>query len=162
VTRDSSNIIFNSILFPIASILIGIRVYSRLRVSRGFGIDDCLIVAAVIPTAIFSVISLVLELQMGWNRHIWDVNISELHIITLGLKLIIVLQVMFGIATTLIKCSMLALTYRILTSASSRLRPWIIVLIVVMALEGISFCCVVIFQCRYVSLEQPLSALLIS
>ena len=160
VTRNKTNVIFNSTLFPIVSILIGIRVYTRLRISKSFGIDDWLIVAAVFPTGIFSALALVIELDLGWNRHVWDVDFSDIHRVTRGLKLILVMQVMFALATTLIKCSMLTLTYRILTSASSRLRPWIIVAIVVIVLEGISFCCVVTFQCRYVPLIETFSALL--
>jgi len=156
VTRDPSNIIFNSILLPIVSVLVGIRVFTRLRISRSFGIDDWLIVAAVFPTVIFSALTMIIQIDIGWNRHIWDVDISNIHLVTQGLKLILVMQVMFGLATTLIKCSMLALTYRILTSASSRLRPWIIVAIVIIVLEGIAFCCVVTFQCRYVLLGTSL------
>lgn len=150
VTRGPANVIFNSTLFPIVAVLISIRVYTRLRISKSFGIDDWLIVAAAFPTTAFSVLTMVTELDMGWNRHIWDVKFTDTAVIALGLKLIIVTQVMFGLATTLIKCSMLTLTYRILTSASSRLRPWILVAMVVIILEGIAFCFVVTFQCRCV------------
>jgi hypothetical protein len=149
-TRGPVNIILNSVLFPIAFGIVGIRVYTRLCLSKCFGIDDWFMLLALLPTAAFSTTALVIELHLGFNKHIWDIHLTDLAMLSLGLKLVMAVQIMFGLASTLIKLSMLALTYRIFTSASSRLRPWIIAAFVLVALGGLIFAGVVALQCAYV------------
>ena len=58
-------------------------------------------------------------------------------------------ELLFAAATTLTKCSMLALTYRVIGAGSSTLRNIAIVVMIVVALQGTAFFFVVIFQCRY-------------
>ena len=77
----------------------------------------------------------------------WDVNISTL---PLGLRLTIGAEILFDAATTLTKLSMLTLTYRIIGSGSKVLQWVIIGVISEVALQGILFSVIVIFQCRYV------------
>jgi hypothetical protein len=66
----------------------------------------------------------------------------------LGLKLVMLSQMMFALATTLTKLSILTLTYRITSKAAHRLGPFIVAMMVVISLEGVLFCFIVIFQCR--------------
>lgn len=48
VTRGPTNTIMNLIFFPILLFVVGLRIYTRVRVSRSFGLDDALILAAMV------------------------------------------------------------------------------------------------------------------
>jgi hypothetical protein len=89
---------------------------------------------------------LLAELHFKWNRHVWDVKVDTL---SLGLRMVMTTELLFTAATTLTKCSMLSLTYRVIGSSSSTLRNIAIVVMTVVALQGAAFFFVVIFQCRY-------------
>jgi hypothetical protein len=91
--------------------------------------------------------SLVAELHLGWNRHIWDVRADS---ITTGLKMVLATEVIFGVATTLTKVSMLALIYRIMVKSSGRLSKVVIGAIILVVAQGTAFCFAIIFECRYV------------
>ncbi|CZR65357.1 related to L-fucose permease [Phialocephala subalpina] len=144
-TRGPENIIITLIFYPLVCLIVGIRIYTRLRISKSFGPDDWLILAALFPTTAFAIISLVAEIHFGWNRHIWDVRADT---ITAGLKIVLAMEVLFGVATTLTKVSMLALIYRIMAKGASRLAKVAIGAMVLVAAQGTAFCFVVIFQCR--------------
>lgn len=47
-TQGPENTIIISILLGIVTTLIGIRVYARLKISKGFGLDDVLIILAYV------------------------------------------------------------------------------------------------------------------
>lgn len=57
-TRGPSSIVIGIILVSLVTVIIGLRVFTRRFVSRGFGLDDILILAAYV-----SRYSLVLELK---------------------------------------------------------------------------------------------------
>ena len=147
ITRGPTNIVLNCIMFPFVCAVVGLRIYTRIRISKSFGPDDWLIIAAIPFVATFASLIMVSEIEMQWNRHIWDVRVKSIAQVEMGLKILLVAQLMFGISSTLIKLSMLSLTYRILASASSRLRPWITAAFVMIALGGVLFCCLVVLQC---------------
>ena len=52
VTQGPENTIIISILLGIVTILIAIRLYARLRISKGFGLDDVLIILAYVRRAL--------------------------------------------------------------------------------------------------------------
>jgi hypothetical protein len=92
-------------------------------------------------------LTLVIEFHYGWNRHIWDVEVSAL---PPGLKLIPVTEVLFDAATSLTKLSMLTLTHRIIGSSSRILRRFVIGVMIWVAVQGTVFMFIFIFQCRHV------------
>jgi hypothetical protein len=47
-TRGLAGVIVISVLLGFVVILLGIRLYTRIRISRGFGLDDVLIVLAFV------------------------------------------------------------------------------------------------------------------
>ena len=69
--------------------------------------------------------------------------------LSLGLQMVMTAQLLFTAATTLTKCSMLTLTYRVIGEGSVIIRNIAIVVMTVVALQGTAFFFVVIFQCRY-------------
>ncbi|TVY83554.1 hypothetical protein LSUE1_G005195 [Lachnellula suecica] len=153
-TRGWSNAVVNIVLYPLVCIALGLRVYTRLRISRSFGWDDWLILLSFFPTSAFMVVSLLSEFSLKWNRHVWDVPIPD---IVLGLKIIISTQVLFNMGTTLTKCSMLALVYRIVSKTSGIFPKVVIAAIALVAVQGTLFFFMVIFQCRPVSAYWTLS-----
>jgi hypothetical protein len=48
VTRGPANIIINLVFFPLVCLVIALRVYTRLRISKSFGADDWLILASLV------------------------------------------------------------------------------------------------------------------
>jgi len=48
ITRGNAIIIVNGIMYPFVILVIGIRVYTRIRISKSFGSDDYLILAALV------------------------------------------------------------------------------------------------------------------
>lgn len=48
--RGPQLLIVTLIFFPIAVSMVALRVFTRLRLSKAFGVDDLILVAATIPT----------------------------------------------------------------------------------------------------------------
>ncbi|PQE23730.1 integral membrane protein [Rutstroemia sp. NJR-2017a WRK4] len=106
-------IIVDAVFFLLALLILLIRIYTRLRISKSFGLDDWLIVAAMFPSTGFAVAALLAETVLQWDRHIWDVPYNR---ITSGLQFVMITQIIFSLSQTLTKCSMLALIYRIMSN----------------------------------------------
>ncbi|KAF8855902.1 hypothetical protein BDZ45DRAFT_715582 [Acephala macrosclerotiorum] len=154
VMRGPANIIVVAIFFPLALLTVGIRIYTRIRLSRSFGVDDWFIIATLFPTTTYAIFTLVAELHFGWNRHIWDVQLDT---ITIGLKIIMATEILFCFATSLTKISMLTLTYRLVANSSTLLSKVIIGAITLVSAQGVTFCLGVLLQCRIPSLYWTLS-----
>ncbi|KAL2064699.1 hypothetical protein VTL71DRAFT_3837 [Oculimacula yallundae] len=154
VTTGPTNVIITCLFFPIVCLVIAIRCYARVRISRSFGWEDWLILGAMIPTTAFMICALVAEWEFKWNRHIWDVRPDTL---VVGLKMVLVTQVLFGLATTLTKLSMLVLVYRIAAEGSKTFSKVIIGVMVLITLECVAFVFLVIFQCGNPSTYWTLS-----
>lgn len=67
----------------------------------------------------------------------------------MGLKLSLVTQILFAVASACTRLSMLFLARRILSSGHPRLKLWTTCSIVAIAAAPIVFIIVVVFQCRY-------------
>lgn len=48
VLRGPANITIIAIFFPLALLVVGIRIYTRIRLSKSFGIDDWFILATLV------------------------------------------------------------------------------------------------------------------
>ncbi|KAB8300366.1 hypothetical protein EYC80_000549 [Monilinia laxa] len=146
-TRGKGVLIVNLILFPVALTIILIRLYTRLHISKSFGLDDWLIIAAMLPATTFAILAILAEEAFKFNRHIWDVPTTH---VTFGLQFVMITQIVFTFSQTLTKCSMMALLYRILSNGRV-FKTVTIVATAMIALQGTLFILVVIFQCRPVS-----------
>jgi hypothetical protein len=143
--RGPAIVILTLIFVPLLVILVALRTYTRLRLSKNFGADDIAIVAALFPTMGCAVLALLAVLHYGCNRHVWDVPPDQLE---LGLKYVIAVEVLFCIACSLTKLSMLLLILRVLAAGSTILRRLSITVMVIVFLESVIFSIVVINTCR--------------
>ncbi|RAL64276.1 hypothetical protein DID88_002168 [Monilinia fructigena] len=80
-----------------------------------------------------------------WTRHQYDIPQSH---VEFGLKMVLIIEVMFAAACTFTKLSMLMLVRRMLTSASMFWRRVTLAAICIVGLQGGLFCIVLVFQCR--------------
>ncbi|KAK2865127.1 hypothetical protein FQN49_003887 [Arthroderma sp. PD_2] len=148
-------IIMTAIFMPLMLGVIGIRVFTRIRILRSFGWDDIFIIAAAVPTLGCGIITVTAAITLGWNRHIYDVPIWQL---ILGLKLTMVLECLFATGCTLTKLSLLFFTRKIMKGSGSPALQWtVIVNIWLVVIELFIFILVVVFTCRPVSLYWKLS-----
>jgi len=92
--RGPTATIVVSVLLGLVTFILIIRIYTRVRISRGFGLDDVLIIFAYvwfpwsslssglqltrkqIPTAAFAVLSFIAMWKFGWGTHVWDVPVE--------------------------------------------------------------------------------------
>ncbi|KAK8012265.1 integral membrane protein [Apiospora marii] len=65
------------VLTAIVTVMVAIRMYTRVRIARGFGMDDGFILAAYIFATGFTGISILAEQTVGWGAHIYDVKTSK-------------------------------------------------------------------------------------
>jgi hypothetical protein len=76
-TRGPGVIYINSILYPLVVAVVGIRTYTRVFISRSFGLDDTFILLAMVPPAFpLDLLLLILTLAPNNNLRGYDVNCS--------------------------------------------------------------------------------------
>lgn len=83
-TRGNQLLVVTYIVCPIALFMVAARMYSRIVISRCFGIDDVFLLLAIPPALILAALLCLAVTRWGWDRHIWDVPNEK---ITLGLKI---------------------------------------------------------------------------
>ncbi|CAK7197404.1 hypothetical protein SEUCBS139899_000050 [Sporothrix eucalyptigena] len=155
-TRGPAILVFFSALPCLTTLLVGVRIYTRCRITHGFGSDDILILMAHTIATAFTAAGIAGELTLQWGRHVWDVLPSS---VVPGLKLTLAMQVLFDGATNLTKLSMLALFVRItLASGQHTARRMALCLSGIVLASAIVFLLVDVFQCRPVSAFWTLSA----
>ncbi|KXH27128.1 integral membrane protein [Colletotrichum nymphaeae SA-01] len=154
VTRGPANEIVAIILLAIATVILAIRIFTRRCITNGFGWDDILVVLAFIPATGFVVLGVIATNSYGWGRHVWDVPTET---ITGSLQIGLASQILFDLATSFTKLSMLALMYRIACAASNKLRVLVVALQVLISVNCIVFMLVAMLQCRPLKLYWTLS-----
>ncbi|KAL8664208.1 MAG: hypothetical protein Q9168_007955 [Polycauliona sp. 1 TL-2023] len=110
-TRGPALTVVNIVFIILVFFVVGLRYYTRLRITKSFGIDDWVIGASVIPTFALTVVVLIADNNYGWNRHSWDLHAENG---PSGYKLCLSAQILFFWAATLNKISLLCF-YRRLT-----------------------------------------------
>jgi hypothetical protein len=75
-TRGNALLAVNIVFITLVTLSIGIRLYSRMLVKHQSGIDDVMIVLAYIFTIGMTAVVLLANRNYGWNRHLWDVEVS--------------------------------------------------------------------------------------
>jgi hypothetical protein len=143
--RGPAIFVLTLICIPLIVILVALRVYTRLRLTKNFGADNVAIVAALCPTLGCAVITMLAVLYHGWDRHVWDVPTYELET---ALKLALVVELLFSLGCTLIRLSILFLITRVLAAGSGALRKLALVLMGLMCVQEFIFFVVAINTCR--------------
>lgn len=82
--RGPELLIITYVFFPLAVLMVAVRVFTRLHVSNAFGVDDVFLLIAIIPSGAIAVLTCLSVTHWGWDRHIWDIPID---LVTRGLKL---------------------------------------------------------------------------
>ncbi|GKT52064.1 uncharacterized protein ColSpa_12245 [Colletotrichum spaethianum] len=144
-TRGPANEIVALSLLGIAAVLLAIRIHTRRRITNAFGWDDILIVLAFIPATGFVVLGVIATNLYGWGRHIWDMPASMFEG---SLQIGLASQILFDLATSFTKLSMLVLVYRIACAASKRLRVLVMALQIFISVNCVVFMTVAMLQCR--------------
>lgn len=143
--RGPAILVLTFIFVPLLVILVGLRTYTRLRLTKNFGYDDIAIVAAVVPTLACASITVYAVKNIGWDRHIWDVPIDE---VVTSLKLAMAIEILFSFACTLTRMSILLLVLRVVATGRGVLRRLAIYSMILICIESMIFCVVVINTCR--------------
>jgi hypothetical protein len=143
--RGPELLIIILIFLPIALILVALRIYTRLRLSRSFGVDDVSVLAAAIPATACAALFPYVVRHLGWDHHIWDVPID---LLSPGLQMSIVLASLFVVAVSCTKVSLLILIRRLMLAGTGILYHVTTASIILVACEAFVFIVVVIFTCR--------------
>ncbi|KAG8161875.1 hypothetical protein KVR01_008862 [Diaporthe batatas] len=146
--RGPAATIILSVLLGLVTLILIIRIYTRVRISRGFGLDDVLIMFAYIPTAAFAVLSFFAMTKFGWGTHIWDIPPESTK---QSLQFSLANQLLFDVSTSLTKLSMLSLIYRVVAVEKSRYRYVVLALAAIVFSDSLIFFFITTFQCRPVS-----------
>ncbi|KAH6654632.1 hypothetical protein BKA67DRAFT_658915 [Truncatella angustata] len=154
-TRGSAGKIVGIVLVSLVTIIIILRMYTRRFISKGFGLDDVLILLAFVPATAFAVIGVYGEVGLQWNRHIWDVD-PRLYVPSLKFSLSEL--ILFDLSTSTTKLSMLAMIHRVTSSSKNkRMNIAVLTAAVVISVNAFIFIVVSIFQCSPVSAYWTLS-----
>ncbi|KAI1771304.1 integral membrane protein [Hypoxylon cercidicola] len=148
-SRGHAGMTVGVLLTGLVTITLAIRLYARKWLTRGFGLDDVLILVAYWPATAFTIIGIVAEERLEWNRHTWDV---EAKFEIPGLKLVFADEILFDLATSLTKLSILTLLYRLTTvSRDHNMTIAVLVSIALVSINCFVFFIVCICQCTPLS-----------
>ncbi|KAI1104672.1 hypothetical protein F4804DRAFT_332081 [Jackrogersella minutella] len=148
-TRGNIGEVVGLLLAGLVTVTLAIRLYVRKWLTRRLALDDVFILLAYLPTIAYTIIGIISEDRLHWNRHTWDLEISSL---APGLKLIFANGMLFVLATSFTKLSILTIPYRLTTASKD--RKMTIAVSISMAFIGLScfaFVMVNIFQCTPLS-----------
>ncbi|KAK8855978.1 integral membrane protein [Apiospora arundinis] len=148
-------------LTGVVTVMLAIRMYTRIHITRGFGMDDAFIVTAYIFATGFTGISILASRTVGWGVHIYDV---ETYKFKTGLKIVMIAVNLFNFASCFTKLSILSTLYRLLGASRPHLKRFVAVCGGLISLNSIIFCLVVVLQCRPISsywnvMDQPRNCL---
>jgi hypothetical protein len=148
ITRGPELLIVTLIFFPIVLLVVSLRTFTRVYLSKTFGADDVFLLLAVLPTTACAVLGILADDAWQWNRHVWDLSPDN---VVFGLKMSIVLECLFGLAVACTKISLLILVMRVMSRGTGLLKQLAIAGIIVVACEAIAFEVVIINNCTYVA-----------
>lgn len=73
----------NVVLYPLAIIFLLLRVYTRLRITKGFGLDDVFILFAIVPATAFFVVALLVDKNINLFLHAVCLFLSSVPVLAL-------------------------------------------------------------------------------
>ncbi|KAI1121107.1 hypothetical protein F5Y10DRAFT_109334 [Nemania abortiva] len=148
-SRASAGEIVGSIFLVLVTIILAIRLYSRKRLTNGFGLDDTLICLAYVPATAFTITGIITQESLEWGRHIWDV---EPKFLSSNLLVALIHLLLFDLATSLTKLSILAMVRRLTAASTNKVEHAVVlILAALVAANCLIFIIVEIFQCWPIS-----------
>ncbi|KAL4807780.1 hypothetical protein BDV18DRAFT_107973 [Aspergillus unguis] len=147
-TRNHAVLITSIVLLILSVIITALRLYTRLRITCTAGFDDILIVLGLGFAIAMAVILCIATEQWGLVRHIWDVPLEWLPMVS---KLNLTFQILFSLSCSLTKLSLLWFCRRLLIVGSkgvySIYNVAMIIGMVVVTISSALFVLFSIFQC---------------
>ncbi|KAI5798604.1 hypothetical protein FPQ18DRAFT_123911 [Pyronema domesticum] len=134
-------VIVGSVFIVLSTVTVFLRLFVRTRMLCSAGIDDWLILAALFPAVAMTICAFI-GTHYGWGRHIWDIPVRWYGP---SLKVSYLTQIIFIIATTLIKLS-ICFSYRRISIDKSFHRILKYTTFTVL-LYGVSFMVALVFRC---------------
>ncbi|TQS35996.1 hypothetical protein Golomagni_03567 [Golovinomyces magnicellulatus] len=147
VSRHYENTIITCTMLPITIQVVALRIFSRIRLSRYWGVDDTMMIASLVPTMSYVIAGLIWDSKISW-RHIWDYPVPDLES---GLRLILSSQILFTASSTLLKISTLLFIRRLLMNSQVLVKSTILVFITALSIQAIVFIALQLFQCSPIS-----------
>ncbi|ORY11708.1 hypothetical protein BCR34DRAFT_513451 [Clohesyomyces aquaticus] len=145
-TRGKGVLIVACIFGPLSTALLLARLWARIRIQRNTGLDDWLMVLALLPIIGVTVVVCLASEVYGFNRHVWDVD-PKLYVA--GRKIILTLEVVFCITAGLIKVSILLFYRRISSRTVTPSFRWATRISIAFVIGySFAFALVPIFGCR--------------
>ncbi|KAK8100517.1 uncharacterized protein PG998_008085 [Apiospora kogelbergensis] len=145
------------ILTGIVTIMIAIRMYTRIHITKSFGMDDAFMLVAYLFATVFTGIAILAERTVGWGVHIYDV---ETYKFKSGLKIVLVAANLFNFGSCFTKLSILSTLYRLIGASRPHLKRFVAVCGALISLNSVIFCLVVVLQCSYWNVtDQPRNCL---
>ncbi|KXL50068.1 hypothetical protein M433DRAFT_27169 [Acidomyces richmondensis BFW] len=120
-TRGPSSLILNIVFIAMVMVAVAIRYYCRLCIKKWFGWDDIMIAMALIFTIGLATCVLLAEQEYGWNRHIWDVEPSQIQNANI---IAMVSKVIFTFAATFTRLSLCVFYYRLVRDSGYTWFVW--------------------------------------
>jgi hypothetical protein len=118
VTRGDALLVVNAVFIGLATITVGLRLYTRLFIKRWFGIDDVFILLALVSRLLYrgghsneqqfftiglTAVVLLANQAFGWDRHVWDIPFNLLMTTS---KIAMVAKIVFTAAATFTRLSL--------------------------------------------------------
>ncbi|KAH6714832.1 hypothetical protein BKA61DRAFT_343667 [Leptodontidium sp. MPI-SDFR-AT-0119] len=113
-----------AILFPLATIVLLLRVYTRVVIVRNVGIDDYAIIFAWI-LAIGYIVPLIILTHLGLGVHMWDVPFTTFS--PQFLRIGAITGVFYGMSFMCVKLSILLLYLRLSPYRPFRIAVWVVI-----------------------------------
>ncbi|CAI6336000.1 unnamed protein product [Periconia digitata] len=148
-TRGNALLAVNLGFIVLVVTTVFLRLYTRIFIKRWFGIDDFLILLALIFTVALTTVVILANLRLGWDRHIYDIPLTSL---AANLKIAMVAKCLFVSAATFTRLSILTFYYRLVTESAIKVFRWLVHISVAFNIAMlVSFILVGVFQCIPVS-----------
>ncbi|KAK5704703.1 hypothetical protein LTR17_021659 [Elasticomyces elasticus] len=123
ITHGPALLIVNIIFISLVTTAVVGRLYSRIVVKQWFGMDDSLILLAFLWTVGMTVVVVLANESYGWNRHIWDLAPE---MIVGANKIAFVAKLMFTLAATFTRLSLICFYYRLVKDSGLRRFKWVL------------------------------------
>ncbi|CAI7604265.1 unnamed protein product [Penicillium glandicola] len=154
-TRGHGVLIVNVVCLTWASLIVSLRLYTRLWITCSAGVDDVLIIIGLVFAIAMAVVTSIATENWGMNRHLWDIEL--LRLVTIQ-KLNLSFQILFSLSSCFTKISLLWFCRRLIVKSNFLLYNWAFILsIIFVALSSGMFSIISIFQCTPVRAYWQLS-----
>lgn len=148
-THGSALLVVNIIFITLVTAAVVGRFYSRLVVKRWFGLDDSMCALALVFTLGMTTVVILANRDYGWNRHVWDIPES---MFPGAQKIAFVAKLMFTLAATFTRLSLICFYYRLVQDSGARWFKWVLHYSVAWTIAVcIDFVAETIWLCTYVS-----------